>query len=94
MAIQVSPGVNVSEIDLTTTIPPVSTTVGGIAGVFPWGPIGEATLVTSETDLVNKFGAPTSLNPETFMTASSFLAYSPALFVSRAANTTNTAVAA
>ena len=33
MAIQVSPGVNVSEIDLTTTIPPVSTTVGGIAGL-------------------------------------------------------------
>jgi len=88
MAIQVSPGINVSEIDLTTTVPPVSTSVGGIAGVFGWGPIGEATLVSSETDLVSKFGYPTSINPETFMTAASFLAYSSALYVSRAANTT------
>lgn len=94
MAIQVSPGINVSEIDLTTTVPPVSTTVGGIGGVFTWGPIGEATLVNSETDLVAKFGEPTSLNPETFMTAASFLAYSPAMYVSRAANTTNTSIGA
>ena len=89
MAIQVSPGINISEIDLTTTVPPVSTSVGGIGGVFRWGPIGEATLVTSESDLVSKFGAPTSLNPETFMTAASFLAYSSAMYVSRAANTTD-----
>ena len=90
MAIQVSPGINISEVDLTTTVPPVSTSVGGIGGVFGWGPIGEATLVTNETDLVSKFGEPTSLNPETFLTAASFLAYSSALYVSRAANTTST----
>ena len=39
MALQVSPGINVSEIDLTTVVPTVSTTTGGIAGHFQWGPV-------------------------------------------------------
>lgn len=84
---QVSPGVNISEIDLTTIAPAVSTTVGAIAGVFRWGPVGVRSLVTSENDLVRKFGKPASINPETFFTAASFLGYSNALYVSRAANT-------
>ena len=36
MPFQVSPGVNVSEIDLTTVVPAVSTTEGGFAGQFQW----------------------------------------------------------
>ena len=39
MAFQVSPGVNVSEIDLTTIVPAVQTTNAGIAGHFRWGPV-------------------------------------------------------
>ena len=70
---QISPGVNISEIDLTTVTPPVSTTVGAIAGVFRWGPVGVRTLVTSENDLVRLFGKPASTNPETFFTAASLL---------------------
>lgn len=84
---QVSPGINISEIDLTTVVPPTSTTVGAIAGVFRWGPIGVRSLVTSENDLVRQFGKPSSINPETFFTAASFLGYSNALYVSRAADT-------
>jgi hypothetical protein len=84
---QISPGVNVSEIDLTTVVPPTATTVGAIAGVFRWGPVGVRQLITSENDLVRRFGKPTSINPETFFTAASFLSYSNALYVSRAANT-------
>lgn len=84
---QLSPGINVSEIDLTTVAPPVATTVGAIAGAFNWGPVGERVLVTSENDLVAKFGKPSTNNPETFFTAANFLAYSNALYVSRAANT-------
>jgi hypothetical protein len=84
---QVSPGINISEIDLTTVVPPTSTTVGAIAGAFRWGPTGVRTLVTSENDLVAKFGKPTNINPETFFTAASFLSYSNALYVSRASNT-------
>ena len=89
MAFQVSPGVNVSEIDLTTVVPAVSTSVGAIAGLFKWGPVGKRTLISSETELINKFGKPTNHNPETFFTAANFLAYGNALQVVRAANTTN-----
>lgn len=88
MATLVSPGINVSEIDLTTIVPGVSTTVGGIAGVFPWGPIGELMLISDEKELVKNVGEPTSINPQTFFVGASFLAYGSALFVSRAANTT------
>jgi phage tail sheath protein FI len=87
---QTSPGINVSEIDLTTTTPAVDTTVGAFAGVFRWGPVGVRTLVTSENDLVAKFGKPTSINPETFFTAANFLSYSNALYISRAANSSLT----
>ena len=89
MAFQVSPGVNVSEIDLTTVVPAVSTSVGAIAGVFKWGPVGKRTLISSETELAAQFGKPTNHNPETFFTAANFLAYGNALQVVRSANTTD-----
>ena len=56
MAFQVSPGINVSEYDLTTGVPAVSTTEAAIAGVFSWGPVNQRVLVSSEDDLVSKFG--------------------------------------
>jgi hypothetical protein len=87
MPTQLSPGVNVTEIDLTTIVPAVATSEGAIAGVFRWGPIAERVLVDNEQKLVTRFGEPTSLNPETFFTAASFLAYGNRLYVSRAANT-------
>lgn len=89
MAYQVSPGVNVTEIDLTTVVPGVATSTGAIAGVFRWGPVGERFLIGDENALVNTFGRPTSNNYETFFTAANFLSYSNALYVVRAANTTN-----
>jgi hypothetical protein len=88
MAFQVSPGINISEIDLTTTVPALATTVGGFGGVFRWGPVGKFVLVDSENTLANRFGKPTSDNYETFYTAANFLSYGNALYVSRAANTT------
>lgn len=88
MPFQVSPGVNVSEIDLTTVTPAVSSTEGAIAGVFKWGPLDTKVLVDSESTLVRRFGKPTSHNAETFFTAANFLAYGNKLYISRAANTT------
>lgn len=87
MAFQVSPGVNVSEIDLTTVIPAVSTTEGAIAGVFRWGPVNQRILIDSENELVGRFGKPNTANFETFFTASSFLAYGNKLYVVRVADT-------
>lgn len=84
MGFQVSAGVNISEIDLTTVVPAVSTTEGATAGVFRWGPANEATLISSESDLVKRFGTPTNDNFETFFNAAAFLAYGNKLYVSRA----------
>lgn len=87
MAFQVSPGVNVSEIDLTTIVPAVATTEGALAGVFRWGPVDQRVLVDSETTLAARFGKPTTLNAETWFTAASFLGYGNKLYITRAANT-------
>jgi phage tail sheath protein FI len=89
MAFQVSPGVNVSEIDLTTVVPAVSTTEGAIAGPFRWGPVGQRVLVSSEDQLVKRFQKPNNTNAETFFTAANFLAYGNKLYVVRAARSAN-----
>lgn len=91
MPFQLSPGVNVSEIDLTTVVPAVATTEGAIAGVFSWGPTNERVLISSEVELVRKFGKPKTDNFQTFFTAANFLAYSDALYVTRVTENANTA---
>ena len=48
MAFQVSPGVSVTEKDLTNVIPAVSTTSGGIVITAEKGPIDEITTISSE----------------------------------------------
>jgi phage tail sheath protein FI len=89
MPFQVSPGVNVSEIDLTTVVPAVSTTEGAIAGIFRWGPLDKRVLIDSENALVERFGKPhKNFAEETFFTAASFLSYGNKLYVVRVANTT------
>ena len=84
MAFQLSPGVNISEVDLTTVVPSVATTVGGIAGAFAWGPVNEITLVNNELQLADKFGKPDANTYETFFTAANFLSYGSDLRVVRA----------
>lgn len=86
MPFQVSPGVNVSEIDLTTVVPAVSTTEGAVAGNFRWGPVDQPLLISSENELVKRYGKPTNENFETWFTAASFLAYGNKLYVVRAAD--------
>jgi phage tail sheath protein FI len=86
MGFQVSPGVNVSEIDLTTIIPAVSTTNGGFVGQFVWGPVGNRVLIDSEVTLVSRFGKPDSNTFTSFWPAANFLAYGNSLRVSRATN--------
>lgn len=90
MAFQVSPGINVNEVDLTTVVPSVSTSVGAIAGVFSSGPVNTPVLIGSESELVQVFGKPTANNYETWFTAANFLAYSNALYVCRAGSAVNT----
>ena len=83
MAFQVSPGVQIKEIDATNVIPAVSTSIGGFAGSFNWGPTEEVCLVGSENELLEKFGTPDSNTAKYFLTAAAFLKYGNALKVVR-----------
>ena len=83
MGFQLSPGVNVTEIDLTTIVPAVSTTNGGFAGAFQWGPANQRILVDSETNLRDLFGNPNNDTYEYFFTAANFLSYGNNLQVVR-----------
>jgi hypothetical protein len=87
MANLVSPGVQVKEIDLTNVVPSVSSTVGAMAGSFQWGPADEVTTVSSETELVDKFGKPDANTFESVLTAAQFLSYGSACKVVRAVGT-------
>ena len=89
MAFQVSPGVNVSEVDLTTVVPAVSTTTGAIAGHFRWGTVDERVLVDSEDRLVSNFYKPNANTADDFFTAANFLSYGNSLFVVRVVDTTS-----
>lgn len=88
MAFQISPGVNVSEIDLTTIVPAVQTTVGGFAGRFRWGPVGQPVLLADEAQLVSQFQKPNSTTQvfQDFFTAANFLSYTNALQLVRINN--------
>ena len=88
MAFLVSPGVNTSEIDLTTSIPAVSTTTGATVGFFRWGPANTVVQVGSESDMVSTFFKPDSNSSVSFLTATNFLSYGNDLRVVRVINPT------
>ncbi len=72
---QLSPGVVVQERDLTTITSLSTANLGVIAAPFELGPVEEVVTVTSERDLVEKFGKPNDSNYEYWYTASQFLSY-------------------
>jgi len=85
MSFQVSPGVRVREIDLTNVVPAVSTSVGGFAGAFNWGPVEQIVTVGSEKELASIFGTPDANTYEYYYTAAGFLQYGDNLKVVRVA---------
>ena len=93
MAFQVSPGVQVKEIDATSVVPAVSTSIGGFAGAFNWGPVEQVVTVGSEKELAAEFGSPDDNTALYFLTAASFLKYGNALKVVRAATGNKNATA-
>ena len=85
MPFMLSPGVQVTEKDLTNIVPAVSTSAGAFAGVFRWGPVMDPTYITSENELVSIFGSPNDGTFNSFFPAANFLAYANNLLVVRAA---------
>ena len=84
MVFQLSPGVAVSEIDLTTIVPSVATTPGAVVIVSKWGPAEERILVESERTLLELFQGPDSDNFTYWFTANNFLGYGNNLTIVRA----------
>ena len=83
MAFQVSPGISITELDLTTVVPNVATAIGAIAGAYQWGPVLERTSITTENNLVDVFGKPDDVTKCFFWSAANYLAYSNNLIVTR-----------
>lgn len=89
MAFQLSPGVQVTERDLTSVVPAVGTSIGGTAGEFGWGPANEVVSISSENELVSVFGKPSTdaTKNRNWFAAASFLAYTGSLKVVRGLDT-------
>ena len=74
-----SPAVVVKEIDLTGGVPNVQSTTGAIVINSRWGTVEERVKLSSEAELVEKFGSPDSATTFSFHHANFFLKYSNAL---------------
>ena len=83
MADLVSPGIQIKELDLTTTVVGASNSAGAIGIVSEKGPHDEIVTVTTEDELVSVFGKPNASSFEWFFTAAAFLKYSGVLRVVR-----------
>jgi hypothetical protein len=84
MAFSLSPAVSIREIDLSTIVPAVATSITAVAGAYQKGPCFEKKLVTNEDELKQIFGLPTDNTADHWFSASNFLAYSNTLYVCRA----------
>lgn len=70
-----SPGIEVKEIDLSTTIASASTGRGATVGKAQWGPAFQINQIVDETDLVRRFGSPNDYTAASFFSAANFLKY-------------------
>ena len=84
MGFQVSPGVQVKEINGTNVIPAVSSSIGAFVGGFNWGPVETITTIGSETELAATFATPSEADSKYFLTAAGFLQYGNNLSTVRA----------
>ena len=92
MASLISPGIVIKERDLTAGVVGNSQAItAAFASTFAKGPVGEITTISSQAELVETFGAPSSANAEDYFVASEFLGYGGRLAVIRAETGTNSA---
>jgi len=84
MALYLSPLVDVNEIDLSTTIPAVATSIGVIALQDTYkGYEKKQVLVTSVDELIESFGEPDDNSYKDIMAAAGFLKYGNTLYCTR-----------
>ena len=79
-----SPLVDVNEIDLTTTIPAVATSIGVLVIRDSWqGPELKRQLVNSVDELIDVFGAPENASYKDILAGTGFLRYGVNLYCTR-----------
>jgi len=83
MGFQLSPGVEIKEVDLSTTVAPVASGLGATVGFFGWGPVMDPTTITSENQLVSTFGRPDDGTASSFFSTANFLRYADNIKVVR-----------
>ena len=83
----ISPEIQIREVDLTTSVPSVGSSVAAYVGDFNWGPVETPVFLDSETSMVRVFGKPTEDTATDFLTVSNFMAYGGQAWVVRAAGT-------
>jgi phage tail sheath protein FI len=85
MALYLSPLVDINEVDLTTTIPAVATSIGCIVIKDPWkGPELKRQLITNVEELIDTFGEPTSASYRDIISAYGYLKYGTKLYATAA----------
>lgn len=89
MATLLSPQVFVKETDLTTVVPALSTSSAALAGQFNWGPVNQPVWISSENELIERYGKPDNDNANDWWTTANFLAYSNSIAVVRVVDETN-----
>jgi hypothetical protein len=80
-----SPNILVKEIDLTGSVPAVTSSIGAFVGEFNWGPTNSAILIGNEERLAETFGSPalSTISSVDFLTAAYFLKYTDGCYVVR-----------
>jgi hypothetical protein len=59
---QLSPGVQVNEIDLSIVVPALGNATAAFAGKFTRGPSDKYLLITNVDELIQHYGKPTNAN--------------------------------
>uniref|UniRef100_A0AAU6W379 Tail sheath protein n=1 Tax=Pseudomonas phage Cygsa01 TaxID=3138529 RepID=A0AAU6W379_9VIRU len=86
MVFSVSPSVEFSETDASVYADPKIDVIGGMPGVFQWGPVDAPTLVTGgERGLVQNFYKPNDETYLSFFVAADYLSYSGKMQIVRVA---------
>lgn len=86
MAVLLSPGVSVTEVDASTIVPTLGSSVCVFAGNFKKGDVNAYNLITSVDELIQTHGLPDDDNYNDWYQVYNFLRYSNTILTSRAAN--------
>ena len=90
MANLLSPGIQVSEVDQSQITPTEGDSAAVFGGDFEKGPVGVHTLISTVQELRDNYGMPNTKNYNDYYQVQNFLAYSGAIYVSRAADLNGT----